>query len=1659
MSNGSATASGSGGTSPYTFAWSNSATTASITGLSAGSYTVTVTDANSCTSTSSVTITEPAILVASASTTQNVTIFGSNDGSATVNESGGTPNYTYNWSNGGTAATITNLFSGTYSVTITDGNGCTAVDQVTINEPNSIELSMRLDSNVSCTGGTNGGAGVSITGGVKPYSVLWSNSLTDSTITGLAAGTYSVTVTDANGGTAVNDTTITEPAQLVATANLVNSASCAATNDGAAQVSITGGSLPYSIIWSNSATTAAINSLFAGTYTVTVTDGNNCTTVSTVTVLNNDTVAPVIATQPLTVYLDASGLATITANDLDNGTADNCQLASIAIDSSNFNCSEVGANTVVFTATDVSNNASTTTVTVTVIDSLKPVTSTQPLTVYLDANGLASITASDLDNGTADNCQLASIAIDSSNFNCSEVGANTVVFTATDVNNNVSTANVIVTVVDSIKPIIATQPLTVYLDANGLATITANDLDNGTADNCQVSTISIDSTTFDYTELGPNNVWFKAIDVNSNVDSGIVIVTVLDTTQPILATQPRTIYLDANGQASITAADLDNGTTDNGTLFTIAIDSSNFDCSEVGANTVVFTATDASNNASTANVTVTVTDSLKPIISTQPLTVYLDANGLASITANDLDNGTADNCQVSSISIDSSNFDCSKIGANTIKFKATDASGNADSANVTVTVLDTLNPIIATQPLTVYLDANGSASITANDLDNGTTDNCQIASLAVDSSNFDCSEVGANTVVFTATDANNNTSTANVTVTVLDTLKPIVSTQALTVYLDANGSASITANDLDNGTADNCQVSSISIDSSNFDCSKIGANTIKFKATDASGNADSANVTVTVLDTLNPIIATQPLTVYLDANGSASITANDLDNGTADNCQIANIAIDSSNFDCSEVGANTVVFTATDVNNNATVANVIVTVVDSIKPTLATQALTVYLDANGSASITANDMDNGTTDNCQIASLAVDSSNFDCSEVGANTVVFTATDANNNTSTANVTVTVLDTLKPIVSTQALTVYLDANGSASITANDLDNGTADNCQVSSISIDSSNFDVTELGANNVWFSAIDANGNADSSIVIVTVLDTILPMIANCPADITVSTTINSCDAIVNWTLPTASDNGQLDSLVSNFSNGSTFSLGTTTITYVAYDQSMNTDTCSFTITVIDSVAPIIANAPSNISVSNDAGQCGAVVAWTLPTATDNCQLDSLIATNVSGTVFTIGTTTVTYIAYDAAMNTDTISFTITVNDTELPTISCIADTTICGGVFTYAVPTATDNCGIASVVRTSGLASGTVFPVGSTIVTHVVTDIHGNIDSCSFTVTRDALPTVAVAGSDYNVCVDTVMLSGNTAVIGTGVWGTTTTGVLITDAANPTTTAVLQRGSNELIWTISNGVCASSSDTITIIYDSEPTIADAGADQIICEERGTVMEANTPLIGLGTWSIISGTAIPDDENDPRAVVTGLSDGENTLVWTINNGTCNVSTDTVNVKGADNPALTIVGDTTIYEEDGAQLYVISDIPATRYQWDPVFSLDNGAIRIPYATPTENTVYTVRVTTADECFTEGSMEVTVIRGLVIPGAFTPNDDGMNDTWDIKNLEQFDSYSIIVYDGFGSEVFKSTNYSPWNGTYEGRDLTVGSYYYLIDYQLKGDKEIKAGVISILR
>ena len=217
-----------GGTPGYTYNWTpgnpTGDGTASVTGLSAGTYTVTVTDANGCSATQSFTITQPASALSTATGggQTNVSCNGGTNGTASVSPSGGTPGYTYSWSPaGGTSATASGLSAGTYTVTVTDANGCTATRTYTITQPNVISTATGSQTNVSCNGGTNGTASVSPSGGTPGYTYSWSPAGgTAATASGLAAGTYTVMVTDANGCTATRTYTITEPAALISTATL-----------------------------------------------------------------------------------------------------------------------------------------------------------------------------------------------------------------------------------------------------------------------------------------------------------------------------------------------------------------------------------------------------------------------------------------------------------------------------------------------------------------------------------------------------------------------------------------------------------------------------------------------------------------------------------------------------------------------------------------------------------------------------------------------------------------------------------------------------------------------------------------------------------------------------------------------------------------------------------------------------------------------------------------------------------------------------------------------------------------------------------------------------------------------------------------------------------------------------------------------------------------------------------------------------------------------------------------------------------------------------------------------------------------------------------------------------------------------------------------------
>ncbi|TAE90440.1 MAG: hypothetical protein EAY81_00780, partial [Bacteroidetes bacterium] len=204
--------------------------------------------------------------------------------------------------------------------------------------------------------------------------------------------------------------------------------------------------------------------------------------------------------------------------------------------------------------------------------------------------------------------------------------------------------------------------------------------------------------------------------------------------------------------------------------------------------------------------------------------------------------------------------------------------------------IDKTNPTVVTQNSTVYLSAAGTGSITAAQVNNGSSDASGISGLSIDSSSFTCANIGTNTVTLTVMDSVGNTNTGTATVTVLDTIKPVVNTQNRTIYLNASGNASITAFNINNGSTDNCSVASIAASKVSFDCSNVGANTVWLTVTDASGNKDSASVTVTVLDTIKPSVVAQNSTIYLNAAGTASIMSSQINNGSTDNCSVASIA-------------------------------------------------------------------------------------------------------------------------------------------------------------------------------------------------------------------------------------------------------------------------------------------------------------------------------------------------------------------------------------------------------------------------------------------------------------------------------------------------------------------------------------------------------------------------------------------------------------------------------------------------------------------------------------------------------------------------------------------------------------------------------------------------
>ena len=927
-------------------------------------------------------------------------------------------------------------------------------------------------------------------------------------------------------------------------------------------------------------------------YTATVTDVNGNSTLYLESVIVEDNISPVAVVEPtLDIYLDVDGEATLTFADLDLGSFDNCSFVPV-LDFTEFDCNNVNLGiTVNGTLTDPEGNQTTFSSIVTARDTLGPVfTSSQQDTglyaVQYDCFAMFGIGADPTFTEDDQNCPGSITWIyqwvdENGNKNTISpgspipVGTWTVNTVASDPYDNKTVAPFTVTVLDTTKPTMQflNSPV-IALGSNGQTTVTPAMLENSSYDNCGIESVVITPATVDCDDLGSVTFSVTVTDFNTNTTtySGIT-GTVEDNDAPSITVVSGSvdIALDANGDASLVAADVVDDATDNCTANpSLTVSPSSFDCDDLGSVTVTITATDDAGNTSIATKAVNVIDVTAPVITVADITLNLTSNGVVSLplaTAS-----AADNCSSSAVEYSVSNFTCADVGVNVVTVSSTDASNNSSTETFNVTVVDAIAPSITTvgtAPI-FALDNSGAATINVSDVVASYADNCDVLSVSISPDSFDCGDLGTVSVQINVSDVNGNTSAAIQDVVIVDDIDPSITVKSgtVTTYLNGSGVATIAEGDVVATTTDNCTVApTVSLSASSFSCSEVGSNTITITATDGSGNSSTATKNVVVMDTISPsITAPSAVTLSLGAGGSVTLPGNTA--SASDNCGATTLTYSETSFNCSDIGTTNVVVTATDANGNDSEATIAVTVQDVTNPTLAlvSSGITLALDANGSASLTTSQIVSSVSDNCSGVTVSVSPSSFGCSDLGSNTVTVTATDASGNTTVQTGTVTVVDLIDPTITTVASPsdVVLDASGNATLTTAMVVASVTDNCTaVPTVTITPTSVDCSDIGIVTVTVIAADNNGNTSTTTVPLNVVDQDAPVIVSAPGD----TTLPACNSQYNYVVNVTDNCGYTATLTSGLAPGAIFPVGTTTVEWVFADASGNSVSHSFDVTV------------------------------------------------------------------------------------------------------------------------------------------------------------------------------------------------------------------------------------------------------------------------------------------------------------------------------------------------------------------------------------------------------------------------------------------------------------------------------------------------------------
>ena len=1691
---GTANANAGGGTGTLTYNWTPSGgNAANANNLAAGSYTVTVADANGCTTTAMATVNEPALLTVQVSSQPS--ICGQATGSAAAVENGGTSGYTYTWTpSGGNAANASNLASGSYDVTVTDANGCTASATAVVAMIPGPALSLNSNTDVSCNGGADGSASVSLNGGSAPVTFNWSPiGGTDSIGTNLPAGTYTVTVTDANGCTATTQAVINEPSPLTLAVTNSTNATCAGSNDGTIDILANGGTSVYTYTWLPSGNSSSLSSLAPGTYTATVTDANGCTTTVSATIAEPPPVTAAVSTIPVLCNGGATGSATVNAAGGTSGYTYQWAPAG----GSNATASGLTAGNYDVTVTDANGCTASTTATVTepAILTVQTANSTN-VSCFGGNDGSATVAG----NGGVTNYSYAWMPSGGNAATANGLSAGNYSVTLTDANGCTTSTSVTITEPSQlVSNIVSSTNVSCFGLSDGSATIFAS---GGTV-----------VYSYQWSPAGGTNT------TAGSLAAGSYTVTVTDangctSTSPVTISQPPLLTLSVQNSTNIACYGGSNGTINlqnsGGTAAYTYVWSPSVSAAQSASNltagTYAATITDA--NGCTASTAATLTQPTAIVLNTSSTpSLCGSANGTASVTAA----GGAGGYSYAWTPSGGNAANAANLAAGNYTVTVTDASGCTMTA--TASVSNTGGPSIAAAVQSnVSCNGGNNGSATVN-VSSGTAPFSYQWSPS-GGSGASASNLPAGNFSITVTDANGCVSTDNVTITEPAALT--LSVASTSVNCNGGNDGTVTTSVNGGVMAYNFTWNSSAANTGNL--SNVSAGTYQVTVTDANGCTVSGSTTITQPPAIVLGVTNTPSNCGA-ANGTATVNANGGSgqftynwNPSGGNSAIAN-NLSAGSYSVTVTDANGCTQTSTTIVNNTGGANV----------TLASSSNVHCAGGNdGSASVNASGGVTPYTYHWSPYGGNVSAA----SSLTAGVYTVTVADATGCQNVLNVTITE----PPAITIQSSTVSAtcgSSNGSASITAaggtgalsyswtgypaatgTTLSNIGSGNYQVTVTDATgctaSQNINVVSLGGANAMLQAssnVSCNGGNNGSATISATGGTLPLTYSWSPSGgngtsasgltagtyIVTVTDATGCSTLVNVLISEpsaltltpnstpASCNGGTDGSVSVNVNG-----GIAPYTYQWQNNTLNqpqitglgvgnymvnvidgNGCAEATVVTVNSATPIALNPITNDVSCNGAGNGFASVNPSGGTAPYTYNWSPYGGNSAIASQLSRGNFTITVTDANGCVSIDNLI----IDEPSPLQMSVSPGTTLCIGQSTQL--TASVSGGVLPYTYQWSNqftdSSQTVSPLTTTNYTVSVTDGNGCLAGTQSIPVNVNPPLQVAVNGPFNICAGTEIQLTSAASGGNGNYtynwsnGTVTSGQTITPAVSGPYTV-----------TISDD-CGTPAVQAVIDVTVNPVPVAAFGPYIIngCAPVTVEFHDNSTTTPNSTYSWNFGDETGSADQNPVHQYTEPGVYTVELEVETPEGCSDTQTNIQMVNVFENPAASFTATPPSVSILGPDItFNNQSQSADHYYWDFGDGSDISNEINPVHSYADTGSYTVMlVTTTDHgCIDTiyGVVRVEDEFTIYIPNAFTPNFDNVNDQFNAYGIG-WKNFKMWILDRWGLNIYYSTDHDkPWDGSYEsnGNPCQADVYVYKIQVEdTKGTLHSFIGHVSLVR